>query len=71
MVWMGIYQSGFFNAGICEADRQKSLSVIFCSGSRMETVFIQGEKWKKGEDGRKQAVFRESSIRNQCAIIRI
>lgn len=63
MVWMEIFQSGFFNAGIHGADRQKSLSVFFCSGSRMETVFIQGQKWKKGEDGREQAIFRESGIK--------
>lgn len=68
---MEIYQSGFFNAGICEADRQKSLSVFFRSGSRTETVFKQGQKWKKGEDGREQAVFRESGIKKWRAIIKI
>ena len=38
MVWIKIFQSGFFNAGICEADKQESLSVFFRSGSRTNVI---------------------------------
>lgn len=34
-------------------------------------MFKQGQKWKKGEDGREQAIFRESGIKNRRAIIKI
>ena len=53
-----------------QTDRKDCLP-FFRSGSRAETVFIQGEKWKKGGDGREQAVSREKGIKKRRAIIKI
>ena len=66
----GNFPIRFLNAGLHAADRKDCLP-FFRSGSRTETVFKQGQKWKKGEDGREQAVFRESGIKKWRAIIKI
>lgn len=70
--WFGWKYSNpdFFNAGLHAADRKDWLP-FFRSGSRTETVFKQGQKWKKGEDGREQAVSREKDIKKRRAIIKI
>ncbi len=68
---MEIFQSGFFNAGIHVADRQKRLSAVFSFRQQDGDGIYAGLKMEKGEDGREQAIFRESGIKKWRAIIKI
>ena len=47
MVWMEIFQSGFFNAGICEADRQKRLFAVFSFRQQGGDSVYTGGKMEK------------------------
>lgn len=53
------------------ADRQKRLPAVFSFRQQDGDGIYAGLKMEKGEDGREQAVFRESGIKKWRAIIKI